>query len=764
MNFVSRFLFIIALSLSSSAHAQNSNEQVSANEPSKVEGESNTSNSAQVSESVAKPINPAADTVSNPTETTNLPKDSQEVQKDKKEITAGVQQEPKSEDKQEPKQEPKQELKQEPVQDNKQNENPAVKKSLLKTVATKEFNKPLYFDQLDNGVILPPLELEYDLSDDKNLKLGNVSFSQQNFYFSLVPLGKGYSQLPLVLDKGDAQKLTLVMFWPEILLKQGTLEMISRTGSVLWSYTITEKDKNEWLNKLEDWRKKLIVKGIPAKSLFYSGIFGAQFAIDIEKSKAPFFNQKESFRFCLTQTEEKNSTKMCSQKYGTKSTGHNIVMGKIKTDPVTPRVLVLNEEAPLKKSVPVPVDMPASFFAELSTGDTYEFVTMPNKLQLMDIADTKTPHILRIIGFGTRPIGRSTILNPDQYSTLTKILGFEATIGDPRKFWAVYIKEENPYVYLPGKVGGVFKQKFEFSQIPQHQSRVYLNKNTPTGTYIDGLQLEGRKQTFAKVSSVENSAEQNPQNPSLFTWNFGAKERGKINRSYLNVEIDGKLYKSYYEIYKGFPRELSGRFTAVQASSEYIFMGELAYNQWFEDLFGWTNYWMSRQRWGISAKYFQSFNQLKVNNAGGKASLNVLTVDLKYRAVPGLWGRDESVGGMLSYQSVSLDTMKAPMVGFGAFWARSMPKVFDDLFNLVPIMRYPKWVDMEFIYYAMSMNSNVTLNSSMSLNFHGKVLWTERIFGEAGFGMKRYAFADKSLNQKAELNTFYGTVGLGINF
>jgi hypothetical protein len=62
------------------------------------------------------------------------------------------------------------------------------------------------------------------------------------------------------------------------------------------------------------------------------------------------------------------------------------------------------------------------------------------------------------------------------------------------------------------------------------------------------------------------------------------------------------------------------------------------------------------------------------------------------------------------------------------------------------------------------MDSNVTLNSPMSLNFHGKVLWTESIFGEAGFGMKRYGFSDSVLNQKAELNTFYGTVGLGINF
>jgi hypothetical protein len=230
------------------------------------------------------------------------------------------------------------------------------------------------------------------------------------------------------------------------------------------------------------------------------------------------------------------------------------------------------------------------------------------------------------------------------------------------------------------------------------------------------------------------------------------------------VDFGGQTYRSYFELYKGFPRELSGRFSGVQTAGTFIIMGEVAYNQWFEDIFTWSNYWVSRQRWGISAKYFQSFNELKVDKNGKTAPLAVLNVDLKYRFKPGLWGRDETVGLLASYQDVTFDVLKAPMVGGGVFWARSMPKVFDELLNTLIIMRYPKWVDMEFIYYGLSLDSNVTLNAPMSLNFHGKVLWSDRYFGEAGFGIKRYSFKDAAQNQKAELNTFYGTVGLGINF
>lgn len=643
---------------------------------------------------------------------------------------------------------------------------PAPQRSLLKTAATRDFNKALYFDQIDNGVILPPMELEYDLSGDgKLLKLGNISFSEKNFFFALLPLGKTHSQINQVLSSSDAAKYALVMSWPEPLMSHGTIEMISRTGTVLWSHEFKKEDKDKWTKTLAGWRKELTEKGVAAKAVARSGIFGSQFALlDVESAKAPFWNQKESFRFCVTQTDGRNQTKMCSQRYGTKSTGSNVVMGKVRSDAVTPRVLVQNEEAALKNSVPVAADMPASFFAELATGESYEFVTLPNKLQLMDIAATAKPNVLRIVGYDTRPIGRSIILNPDQYGAFTKMIGFESTIGDPRKFWAAAVSNTDPKIYLPGQGGGVFKQKFELSEIPRAQSRVYLHKRTPAGTYIDNIKLEGRKQPVAKVTTEQNSVEENQQNPASFVWNFKATERGQINRSYLNVDIDGKTYKSYYEIFKGFPREISGRFSGVQASGEFILMGEVAYNQWFEDLFGWTNYWASRQRWGVSAKYFQSFNELKVDDQGGTAPLSVMTVDLKYRATPGLWGRDESVGALVSYQNVNFDELKAPMLGVGAFWARSMPKVFDDLFNLIPLMRYPKWVDMEFIYYVSSMDSNVTLDSSMSLNFHGKVLWSERYFGEAGFGLKRYGFTDKSLNQQAELNTLYGTVGLGINF
>ena len=644
---------------------------------------------------------------------------------------------------------------------------PAVKKTIMKSARSTKFNKGLYFDQLDNGVVLSPMELEYDLTVDKGatLRMGNVSINERTFFFSLLPLGKTHPQLSNVLKPEEASEQVLVMKWPEKLIQTGTLEVISKTGKVLWSYDIEATEREAWKKKLTSWKNQLVKQGVEAKALGNSGIFGTQLALsNLDEKKAPFRGLRESFRFCLTQNVGKSSSKLCSIWYGARTTATGVIIGKVRSDAAQPRVLLQSETAPLKDSKVIAADMPVSFYADLSSNQSYEFISQPVRMQLMDIADTVKPGVLRVVGYDVRPTNPSVILNPDQYTSLTKAIGFEDTIGDFRKFWMSILKVDNPALYFPGDGGGVFKQKFQLSEVPRNTSRPYLSTQTPTGTYVDGARLQGRKLPDAQLASDETRVQVSEQDPTRFEWTFKAAQKGEINKSYLNVEYGGKSYRSFYELYRGYPIELSGRFTGIAAGGSMLLLGEVAYNHWFEDLFGWDDYYLSRLRWGVSAKYFQAFTKLKVDDAGTTAALNVMTLDAKYRVTPGLWGREETVGGMLSYQSIQYSTITAPMVGVGAFWARSMPRVFDDIFNIVPLMRYPKFVDMEFIFYPMSLNSSVTLNANFALNFHGKVLWTKNIFGEAGFGLKRFAFKDSTSNQQAELNTFYGTMGLGVNF
>lgn len=643
---------------------------------------------------------------------------------------------------------------------------PASKSLLKAKTLKKDFNKPLFYDVDNAGLVLPPLELEYDLSSSQGaeIQVGNVKINEKNFYFGLFPLGKTHPQISKVLKAEDSKNLMLLMNWPESVLQQGKIEMISKTGKVLWQHEMTEESRTKWTARLSGYSEDLQRFGIKANAIKNKGIFSLNYALEVGLNQIPLVNQKEQFRFCITQTTDKNSTRLCSQQYRTVTRSGLTIMGKASQEKVSPRVIVNSEEKGLKETIVVGNEMPVSFYAESKLGQSYEFFVKPLPLVLADIVDGGRNGVIRVVGIDNFPVSDYRVIDRHQERDFIKLIGFEATIYDKRVFWMAPVRTPNARIYLRGEGGGVFKQPIQVENLPANAARAYIRTDSPRGTYRDGIRLRGLKPAEAVVKSSENSVKQSATDPTAFDWYFKAKDKGKMNKSYLTVEYEGKEYKSYYELYRGYATELSGRFTGVQSSTDTIVLGEVALNHWFEDLFGWDEYYLSRQRWGLSAKYFQSLVDLTVSSAGEKEQLSVMNFDLKYRFQPGLWSRDESFGAMASYQSVEFGKLQAPMLGIGGFWARSMPKVMDDLFNLVPFMRYPKWVDVEFIYYVNSMDANVELNSSMSLNFHGKVLWSDTIFGEAGFGVKRYGFKDTSLNQKAELNTFYGTVGLGVNF
>lgn len=631
----------------------------------------------------------------------------------------------------------------------------------LTTARDNTYTKAVYFESMDN--LLPTMELEYDLTQEggSSLRIGDTVLNDQSFFFAIVPISKLHAKMTSVVGSREAAKNVFVMRWPENLQAGGNLEIIARTGAVLWKQEISEAQRTLWNKKLEIWKKGLEERGVKTARLPKTSVFFTQYGIvDVGTSGLKAYS--ESFRFCLTQAQGRAQSRLCSQRYVLRGSGGQLSLSKIKTA-IPPRVLLQSQEAPLKQNVPVPRDMPTTFFAELASGESYEFIATPNKLNLMELTDTKKPDQMRIMAWGTRPTMASTITNPDEYSSFTRAIGFESTIGDMRKFWETTISTEDPKVYMPGQGGGLFTQRFELSEVPRANARPYLQIHTPVGTYDNGVKLFGKKLPEVKVTSFENSIEVDEKDPRYFLWRFKATDRGEINRSYLSMELQGKEYKAFYEVYKGFPRELSFRLSGLVAQTGNVFLGEVAYNQWFENLMGWTNYWLGRQRWGISVKYFKTLTQLSVGS-GTTADLAVFNADLKYRFTPGLWGRDETVGVMLDYQGLTFQEIKAPMVGVGAFWARSMPKVFDDIFNIVPMMRYQKWVDMEFIFYPVSMSPMITLQTNFALNFHGKVLWTKNIFGEAGFGIKRYDIVDRESLQVAALNTFYGTLGLGLNF
>lgn len=642
----------------------------------------------------------------------------------------------------------------------------------------KQHPLPLYFDVIGTGVDLLPLEFVYDLETDQGngLRMGNIRIDSGNFFADLLPVsGLDPILSPLFSNKTEPEYV-FVFRWPDYVLREGNLEMISRTGRVLWTQEINERTQEPWKNQLRIWKSALLQAKVNKTGISKSPLFRIQFGIRNAKEQGtPFWNLNENFRFCFSHKEGVGQTRLCTAWTEVIRNKKQIRFATVPLSPQPPRVIVMNEQGKLSDRLKIKANEPVQFYAEFKSGMSYEFLAVPHKLTLIDMVEDKSGQSATLISEGDEPLAPSILLNQRGYSPFMEMIGWQQTIGEQRKFWRSKIEVKDSLLMMAGSGGGAFTQRFIIKNLPREELRPYLNAKTVEATYIDGVKIFGVKQNNLEVKSKQNSIETDEEDPTHFVWKFGAKNRGELNRSYLLVTEGERSFKAYHEIYKGYPREISARLSGIVGSENNILiLGELAFNYWFEDIWGWTNYYLSRQRWGMSGKGFRSLTDLKISRKN--TPLQVTTLDLKYRLDPGLWARDETWGLIGGYQSVDYDQFQAAMAGVGLFWARSMPKVFDDLANLFPFLNYPKWVDMEFIYYLTPLTDSYKLKGMGStesglgnwqLNFHGQVMWTKSFFGEAGFGLKQYDLL-KLLSSSTKTNftftSFYGTAGIGYRF
>lgn len=656
-----------------------------------------------------------------------------------------------------------------------------VRKSVVErreTARTKERSIPLYFDVLNKGVRLLPLDFEWDLetSQGRSLDLGIFQFDSQSFFIAAGPLKILDRKVFAKAAEDLANEWVFVLSYPESIITEGKLEMIGRSGRVYWVQELSPLVLSSWQSQLQSWQGSETSK---EPELARGPLFRTQFGLRNFRNEVPqFFQTQEPVRFCVEQRVSPGYTRMCSNNYELRRDGRSLQFVSLRFQPEPARVILKNQEGPLKGRVEFnEEDTPFQFFAELSNGMSFEFFARTQKFQFVEMSLAKKgAREARLVGEGLVPTQAHRITRAYQSSRLTEVLKWQDTIGDFRTFWETSIPLDQPQLFLRGRGGGLFRQRFEVDRLPTEQIRPYLKSESLRGTYTSGSKLFGRSAEKTKLTSDELSLQALEND---FVWRFKAEDRGEYNISRVKVLADGETFESYFELYKGYPRELSARLSSVVGSAGLVFQGEAAFNYWFEDVFGWSNYYLAKQRWGLSGKYFRSVTPLAI--ADTKSEFINATIDLKYRLNPGLWGRDESWGAILGVQQFEFSFFQTNMLGAGVFWARSMPKVFDDIMNIAPVMRYPKWVDFEFIYYLAAADPQHELLSpwnqfngvigtgNWALNFHGKVQWTKRIFGEAGFGVRQYDLFKERPNEdprrvRFNYSSFYGTVGLGINF
>lgn len=636
------------------------------------------------------------------------------------------------------------------------------------------YSIPLRFSVIDDGVVQLPLELDYDLTAQSELRLGDLFIGPETFKIRVGTMDELSAIAAPYASAEERRNLMLMLQWPLPLLPEGFVEAIGQSGRAIWQAEITAADIQSWAQSNADLRLRM-GSNVKKDALDLDPVLSSTWVFrDIFTKAAELVESPENFRLCISRQTPSGQSRLCSPYMSLRNKNRKWVL-EVLPEPVKPaRVISFQKQSPLKSRRRIKTRGAVQFLAELSNGYIYEFVTRLPRVEIVELVEGEKEN-MKIVGFGQAPSMTHRILNPLEESFIVRTFKWQETIGDFRRFWEVDIPRTTKEVYFPGPSGGLFKQVFNISRLPREGARPYIDYHTPDSTYVDGAKIFGVQAKETTLSSTELQVNPTGETPDTFLWNFKAEKRGELNRAHLVVQDGKQTFKTYYEMFKGYPRELSFRSSAILGSSGNILAtGEVAFNYWYEDLFGWSDPTFSRHRWGSSVKYFQSLTPLKISKTS--ATMTNITFDLKYRFNPGLWGRDESWGAILGYNDLKYDLFKSQMVGGGVFWARSMPRLFDDLLNRLSFFRYPKWVDLEFIYYPVAMNKDVsTLNQlpssggNFSLNFHGKVMWKKSFFGEAGFGLRTLdvnqevdsAFIKRLRFQFASL---YGTVGLGYQF
>lgn len=594
-----------------------------------------------------------------------------------------------------------------------------------------EFRHPLLFPPEENGLRLIAPQLNWDIGDGQSITMNNMKIDSASIGMYFTPTKKGG---------------IFSFAWPQELTTSGTISLLDKDGKSLWEEEITEESLKQWQASIKRQKNASATHG---KSQW--GV------LEFDSAVLKKLVESGSFRYCINKESSEGGTlKICSQMMTLAEQNKRRTLQPASTTLSTAVVVLGGTQVGIRGVVTFPDKFSAQVtFANQSS---LELTSQPIDLQLLDAVESRDGKEIVLTGQGRKPLGKVKTLSSEQtYIWAHRLVKQESV-------WQVALPRSTPTLQVRGDFNMPFTLLFDFQSLPKETDRVFVHDAPSGGTYAANPVLIGITSTGAKVSSKEFAAKKISK--QQFEWTFAAPKKGEENRARLIIQDrTGKnSWTTSHSLYRGYANELSGRLSGVATESSLVPLGEIAGSTWFDTIGSWQSDLLSRQRWGLAGRYFRALTTLNAGPSLVLTDFSAINLDLKYTFMRGLWNKDQLLGLAFSFQDVTLGDVKASLFGTGFYWARTMPKFFDDLFNLLPFMEYPKYVDMELILYPMTITSGVTAGMSYNLNFHGKVFWLPRFYGEAGFGLKNFVVDSQTANSKVDLQLVYGTAGLGFIF
>lgn len=608
-------------------------------------------------------------------------------------------------------------------------------------------SEKLNFDALASGA--NEFVIDYEIQRDF-IRLGEIYITDETF-------GIKYQVLK------NQNKITF--FWPlEIFEEQGEIELILADGTNLMK-------ENVKYSELTFSEAPSGASKVPTEQRHQNFYPQAEYSFSPSERQLAKIKKSARLTFCLKHLKKEGVSpfklrKICSTPYQLKQkelvlkpkeAGPKVVFN----DPITP--LPTTGEIKLNKKE----HQTFEFFAQNEQGMIFHFKdSIPNwsSLEILALEANR----FRLAGVGPRPFKflRDHFIYKDKsFFYEYKYQPFSQQMVD---FWSFEVQVTDSVVPLTflNFDGGIYVAKINLKNIPSlNQVPLIKDFSEPHLTYSSNqvipLQLPGN-------ASPESKAIKRRPNDNLYAWKLESIKRFNSNPYSMLVkytEEDNAAKTPFvFEIYRGAATDLGVQQTISKIGSTYIQGNNINFNYWIEDGWGLMRSPFLRLHFGIYGKYFQTQKSQNTSEAT-TVNLDSSNIGIKYRFTPGLWGRDESFGLLGDGQKFRYNEFDFNIFGPGIFWVRTMPRFFDDLLNKLPFLNYPKWVNAEYIQLLPTISPTGTrFGGGFNLNFYGKIMWTQYVYGDLGFGTKSYQLTDPNKDTQSFLKLYYLTFGLGVNF
>lgn len=609
----------------------------------------------------------------------------------------------------------------------------------------------------------------YSISDGRETQLGPFVLKKNSFSFEVAQ------------RSGDP---TLLMRWPQFLTPAGQIQVLDQKGVVLWSKSLEakattvipgsgisavksagKKAKSEMGAKTDAGQVPAagattetpieaadpVSQALPQPLNFDLYSYEAE---DLDADDMKTWTAKGGFRICLASLPQKAEEsevgekmeqnpylfRYCSRKLKYNAQKKTTFSAEKKT---TVEAFLNGKPIPLIGVVNIDKSLGIDLKFAFKTGDVWEWKEKKPRVDIADIIG-RDDGTFEIRGRGVNPWG-------------AKVSDFDS--------WSFEMKSREAELSFISPWGLPLTQKF---QVPDSlvavDQRPLLHEDTVHQTYKDEVRLSGF--TPGRYNLASAMGDVKIEKGGEFEWTFPTGKKGVNHRRSIKVWDKAKSFVGTYDIHRGFPGELNIRMstmvapatratsTAAATPASINFLGEVAGTYWFESIAGWNNTLFSLQRWGLFGSY--------TNNVSPTIRFTSTHFELKYRLSPGLWNRNESLGLIAVNHGIYYRDTPAQLLGGGAFWARSMPAIFDSVLNVVPWFRYPKYVEAKVMFLPVSLGSEVTSGLNIVMFFQGKMIITPRLFLEAGINIRRYDYEHSTLFRS--ISSFFGSGTLGVGY